>query len=123
MSAEAFDIFDARREAIAESWRLRKTMRDWRPDGRPIPDPPRTPAYGLDLTCPYCGGDVEHRADGSTTGWSTSTVVTCTECKTSLIVSAQVTAAGHVRTAARNAARSEQLAEARAARKPKGALR
>lgn len=88
---------ELRAAALAESWEMRKSMRDYRPSGRGCETPPPPPTYELRLTCPYCDGAVEHCADGAASPWKTAVVCECTRCGTRLLLSAQVAAAGYIK--------------------------
>lgn len=45
-----------------------------------------TGIFGLPVTCPYCGGDVELVTTGRSTTWATCGVVACTECSAEIVV-------------------------------------
>lgn len=48
--------------------------------------------WSFTVTCPYCGGPLEHLADGATTTWHTRALATCTECDATIILHVEIVA-------------------------------
>lgn len=43
-------------------------------------------AYQFNLTCPNCGGDLEHEAGGTSDGWETRAIAVCGACSARVLV-------------------------------------
>lgn len=46
--------------------------------------------YTLNLTCPRCGGPLDHQAGGTTDGWQTRAVVRCAPCGDQLVIEVRI---------------------------------
>ena len=55
--------------------------------------------YLAALTCPYCGGEIEHVAAGVTTTWAANALVECLECAAAVVVAVKLHATTDTHTA------------------------
>lgn len=82
----ADDMRTARAQAVTESRILREQL------DRPTPHPP-TLTYTVRLTCPQCGGPVQHATTSAaprSLGVEARAVATCTPCRDTFVITIEL---------------------------------